>query len=71
MDIVTEGPLDPGRLFEQIQKYGSGYVLFHYAVVKSQAGDKVYTGILFERNGDMEAELTEISADIKGRWSAM
>jgi molybdopterin synthase catalytic subunit len=38
-------------------------------VVKNQAGDKLSTGILFERNGDMEAELAEISADIKGRWN--
>ncbi len=69
MEIVTKAPLDPGSLFEQIRKNGSGSVLFHYAVVKSQAGDKVSTGILFERNGDMEAELAEISADIKGRWN--
>jgi molybdopterin synthase catalytic subunit len=69
MEIVTEVPLDPGRLFEQIKKYGAGSILFHYAVVKSQAGDKVSTGILFERNGDMEAELAKISADIKGRWN--
>jgi molybdopterin synthase catalytic subunit len=68
VEIVTEVLLDPGRLFEQIQKFGSGSLLFHYAVVKSHAGDKVSLGILFERNGDMEAELAEISADIKGRW---
>jgi molybdopterin synthase catalytic subunit len=69
MEIVTKAPLDAGRLFEQIRKIGSGSVLFHYAVVKSRAGDKVSTGIRFERNGDMEAELAEISADIKGRWN--
>jgi molybdopterin synthase catalytic subunit len=69
MEIVTKAPLDPGRLFEQLRKNGSGSTLFHYAVVKSQTGDKVSTGILFEKNGDMEAELAEISADIKGRWN--
>lgn len=69
MEIVTEKPLDPGRAFEQIQKKGSGSVLFHYAVVKSRAGEKECTGILFERNGDMEAELAEITANIKERWN--
>jgi molybdopterin synthase catalytic subunit len=69
MEIVTKALLDPGRLFDQIRKNGAGSVLFHYAVVESQAGDKVSTGIRFEGNGDMEAELAEISADIKGRWN--
>ena len=69
MEIVTKAPLDPERLFDQIRKNRAGSVLFHYAVVKSQAGDKVSTGILFERNGDMEAELAEISVNIKGRWN--
>ncbi|MBN2569293.1 MAG: molybdenum cofactor biosynthesis protein MoaE [Deltaproteobacteria bacterium] len=69
MEIVTNAPLDPGRLFEQIRKYESGSVLFHYAVVKSKTGDKISAGILFEKNGDMEAELADISADIKSRWN--
>jgi len=68
MVIVTEAPLDPGKLFEEIRKNGSGSVLFHYAVVKSQAGNNVSTGILFERNGDIEGELDEISSDARSRW---
>ena len=68
MVIVTEAPLDPGKLFEEIRKNGSGSVLFHYAVVKSQAGDNLSAGILFERNGDIEGELNEISSDAKSRW---
>lgn len=69
MEIVTEDPLDPGRCFEQIDKQGSGSVLFHYAVVKDQAGDRTSTGIRFERNGDTEAEMAGITADIRGRWA--
>ena len=68
MVMVTEEPLDPGKLFDELRKHGSGSVLFHYAVVKSQAGDSVSSGILFERNGDIEAELAEISSDVKSRW---
>jgi molybdopterin synthase catalytic subunit len=69
MEIVTEAPLDPGRLFGQLRQHGSGSVLFHYAVVKGRAGDKVSTGIQFERSGDIEAELAEITAAIKDRWT--
>lgn len=68
MVMVTHAPLDPGKLFDEIQKHGSGSVLFHYAVVKSKAGDAVSAGIRFERNGDIDAELEEISSDVKGRW---
>jgi len=69
MEIVTQSPVDPGSLFAQLRREGSGSALFHYAVVKSQAGDRVSTGIRFERNGDMEAELARISAEIKDRWN--
>ena len=69
MEMVTEAPLDPGKLFGKIRKDGSGSVLFHYAVVKSQAGDKASSGIRFERGGDVEAELASIAADIRGRWT--
>ncbi|MCX5826274.1 MAG: molybdenum cofactor biosynthesis protein MoaE [Deltaproteobacteria bacterium] len=69
MEMVTEAPLDPGTLFEKIRKNGSGSVLFHYAVVKSQTGDKASSGILFEQDGDVEAELAGIAADVRGRWN--
>lgn len=68
MEMVTEAPLEPGKLFEKILKDGSGSVIFHYAVVKGQAGDKESAGIRFDRNGDVEAELAGITADLKGRW---
>lgn len=69
MEIVAESPIDPGRVFLQIRRQGSGSILFHYAVVKGEAGGRVCTGILFERKGDMEAELAAITASIKERWN--
>lgn len=69
MNIVTEYPLDAGNLFEKLRKQGSGSVIFHYAVVKSKAGEKPSSGIRFERRGDMESELAEIEADVRNRWS--
>jgi len=69
MVFVTESPLDPGKLFEMLRKDNAGSALFHYAVVKSNAGDKQSSGIRFERNGDLESELTEIESDVKNRWN--
>lgn len=65
---VTQAPLDPGELFAELGKRGSGSVLCHYALVKGQIGGSLSSGILFERNGDIEAELAEISLDVKDRW---
>jgi molybdopterin synthase catalytic subunit len=69
MEIVTNRPVDPGAMFEKIRKSGAGSVLLHYAVVKSQTGDRVSAGIHFEKAGDMEGELHAIAADIKQRWN--
>ena len=65
---VIQEPLDPGKLFDEIRKQGSGSVLCHYALVKGHVGETLSKGILFERNGDIEAELAEISSDIINRW---
>ena len=69
MNIVAETPLDASHLFEKLRKQEAGSVIFHYAVVKGQAGEKRSSGILFERGGDMESELSDIEADIRNRWN--
>jgi molybdopterin synthase catalytic subunit len=69
MNIVTETPLDAGNLFERLRKREAGSVIFHYAVVKGRAGEKRSSGILFERGGDMESEMSEIEADMRTRWN--
>jgi molybdopterin synthase catalytic subunit len=69
MIIVTKNPVDPNASYERIRKSDGGSVLLHYAVVKSQAGDRISAGIHFEKTGDMEEEFAEISADIKQRWA--
>jgi molybdopterin synthase catalytic subunit len=68
MEIVTNKPVDPGTMYERIRKSEAGSVLLHYAVVKSQAGDRVSVGIHFEKGGDIEGELRALAADIKQRW---
>lgn len=69
MNIITEAALEPGKLFEKLQKQTSGSVILHYAVVKSQAGEKPTSGIRFESGGDMESEMSEIESDIRKRWN--
>lgn len=69
MEIVMEPPLDPGKMFERIRKSKAGSVIFHYVIVKGRTVDRESSGIRFERGGDMEAELAEISANIKGCWT--
>ena len=68
MVIVTENQLDPGKLFGMLRKENTGSAIFHYAVVKNQAGEKQTSVILFERDGDMESELKEIETDIRNRY---
>lgn len=69
MVIVTDTQIDPGRIYEMLNKEDTGSVLLHYAVVKSQAGERRSSGIRFEKNGDIESELAEIEAEIKNRWN--
>ena len=68
MNIVMETALVPSNLFEKLRRRNAGSVIFHYAVVKSQAGEKPSSGIQFERGGDMEVEMSEIEADVRVRW---
>ena len=68
MVIVTESPLEPESLYKMLRKENSGSVIFHYAVVKAEAGEKQSSGIRFEKNGDIESELSEIEDDVRRRW---
>jgi len=68
MVIVTETPLEPEKEFEKLGRQDAGSAIFHYAVVKSRAAAGQTSGILFERNGDIESELSEIESDIRKRW---
>jgi molybdopterin synthase catalytic subunit len=69
MEIVTDGPIRPEGMFDNIRKSEAGSVIFHYAVVKSQIGGGASVGIEFQRAGDMEGEMSTISADLKQRWN--
>ena len=57
MVIVTEQPIDPSIIYEKLDTSGGGSAIYHYAVVRGRTGEQETTGIMFERSGDMEAEL--------------
>ncbi len=69
MEFVSEKPLKPEEFYDKISRRESGSVIFHYAVVRELTGEKVTTGIHFERDGEIESELARISAEIKKRWN--
>jgi len=68
--MLSSDPIDPSSAYNLIAKDHAGSVVFHYAVVKEQKGhDGVTTGIDYRTNGDSEAELREIAAELKEKWA--
>ncbi len=68
MEYVTDTPISPSEIYDKLKKSSSGSVLLHYAVVRRSTDDKVTSKILFERNGDMEAELKSIADRMRSKW---
>jgi len=68
--MLSNAPIDPAEAYNLIAKDHAGSVVFHYAVVKEQKGHNgVTTGIDYRTNGDSEAELREIAAELKEKWA--
>lgn len=65
---VTSEPINPAAAYNEISARTAGSVVFHYAVVREITGDAVTKSILFERGGDMEAEMESIAAGLKGKY---
>lgn len=67
--MLSHDPIDPAAAYDQIAKENAGSVVFHYAVVKQQSGHEgVTAGIEYQAAGDVEAELSEIAAELKEKW---
>jgi len=68
--MITHEPIDSAAAYNLISKDHAGSIVFHYAVVKEQKGHNgVTTGIEYQATGDSEAELREIAAELKEKWS--
>lgn len=69
MVMISHEPIDPAATYLLLGKEHAGSIVFHYAVVKEQRShDKATTGIEYLINGDTEAELAEIAAELKEKW---
>lgn len=69
MVMVTEDPINPATVFELVNIKNAGSAVFHYAIVKENTGrEKATTHIDYLQNGDTDAELEGIAADLKDKW---
>lgn len=67
---LVENPIDPAVVYHSICSAFSGSVVFHYAVVKKQAGsDKSTTSIEYRAQGDSILELEGIAGELERRWN--
>jgi len=67
---LVENPIDPAVVYNDINSTFSGSVVFHYAVVKKQAGsDKPTTCIEYKAQGDTILELEGIAKDLEHCWN--
>jgi len=66
---LVETPIDPAVIYSSICSAFSGSVVFHYAVVKRQAGsDKATTCIDYKAHGNTLQELEGIAGELESRW---
>jgi len=66
---LVENPIDPAAVYDSICSAFSGSVVFHYAVVKKQAGSgKATTCIEYSAQGDSHQELKGIAGELENRW---
>ena len=69
MVIVNAAPINPSTVYNNICSAFSGSVVFHYAVVKKQAGSgKATTCIEYSSQGDTLQELEGIAGELESRW---
>ena len=67
---LVENPIDPAAVYDSICTSFSGSVVFHYAVVKKQAGSiKSITCIEYKSQGDAIIEMEGISGELEQRWN--
>ncbi|MBC7962722.1 MAG: molybdenum cofactor biosynthesis protein MoaE [Steroidobacteraceae bacterium] len=66
---LVDKPIDPSAVYNSICSAFSGSVVFHYAVVKHQAGSgKSTTAIDYRAQGDTISEMEGIAGELERRW---
>lgn len=70
MVFFTSDPIEPGRVFEMVERKDAGSVLFHFAVAKAMESEHGTTSrINYQRNGEVERNLGEIAGELKEKWN--
>jgi len=66
---VVEEAIQPEKTYQMLAKDTAGSVLLHYAVVKETPHNQAATtGVHYQRNGDMEAEMQGIAEQLQKQW---
>ena len=66
---VVEEAIQPEETYQMLAKDSAGSVLLHYAVVKETPHNQASTtGVNYQRNGDMEAEMQAIAEHLREKW---
>ena len=66
---LVENPIDPAEVYNSICSAFSGSVVFHYAIVKRQAGaGKSTTSIEYRTQGDSILEMEGIAWELENCW---
>jgi molybdopterin synthase catalytic subunit len=68
MEIVVDQPIKPDDVFGLLQKEAGGSVILHYAIVRVTTEGKTTTSVSYTANGDIQAELKAISAELREKW---
>ena len=68
MEVLSNNPIDPNKVYDLIKKDTAGSVVFHFAVVRESTENKRTKSIEFHQNGNLEQELRMISEEIRKRW---
>lgn len=67
---LVESPIDPAAVYNSICSAFSGSVVFHYAVVKKQAGSGKSAGCIeYRADGDAVIEMEAIARELESLWN--
>lgn len=67
---LTAEPINPASTYQAVCSAFSGSVVFHYALVKKQAGTgRTTVNIEYRVDGNALLELEQIAAELERRWN--
>jgi molybdopterin synthase catalytic subunit len=68
MEVISNNPIDPNKVYDLIKKDTAGSVVFHFAVVRESKENRRIKSVEYHENGDIEEELRIISDEIRKKW---